>query len=1374
MKKPRSSTAPVHPGLHIRDTVLTPKKISVTAAAKLVGVSRPNLSKFLNGKVTTTPEMAQRIERAFGLPSRELLDMQASFDAAGAASKGAPTTVKAYVPPFLQLRAADIEAWADRTISRFRLAVFLRTLINSSGVGLTKVDFGGNDDAERPGWDGVVEASAGTPWIPEGRSGWEFGVNKNIKKKADGDFAKSVKAHPDKDERQNITFVFVTPRRWHGKKQWIADAIAKNFWKDVVVLDASDLEQWLEQSLVAQTWFANETHHPLSDVRTLDKCWSQWSSVTKPPLSGSLFKPAIAASRRTLESRLTKEPGGPTTIAADSREEALAFLAQAFGHSGSDSLDALRDRVLIFDKAGVLPKLAEGAHNFVAVATSPEVERELAPLTHVTHTIVLVPRNSMSEEPHLVLEPASHESFRAALEEMDFGRDAIQRLDGASGRSLTVLRRQLATVPALKIPEWASDNQKAGALVPFLFAGAWADKNVADQTALSLLSGGTDYPALEKVFQQLTTINDSPVWSIGEARGIISSIDLLFAIAGSITAPDLDRFFSVAEMVLSEDDPTLDIPEDERWWSAAFHGKSREFSSAFRNGIAETLVLLAVHGKHLFLSRLGIDTEQLAARLVRTLLTPLSIRKLEANDRDLRIYAEVSPEEFLSILQRDLNEKEPAVLGLMRPASSEFFGGGPARSGLLWALEGLAWNPKMLSATALILARLAEVEITDNWSNKPIASLEAIFCVWMPQTAASHQERLSVLRLLKERHPQIAWQVCISQLEQGQKLGHYSHKPRFRPDGYGFGEPFATWGPIMDFVRDVVELVLTWPDLSGDMIIDLVGHLHDFSDQDQSRIWSIVETWAASGVSNEEKSKLREKIRVTVLSRRGVMRSKKGGRFASLTATARKVYEALEPSDLLDKHAWLFKEHWVEESADELDQEESDFRAREERIAAQRLDSLREILTQRGTKGVIELCEKGNASWVIGRLLGQELLNSGTFVDIILEALPNSDDPSGGQRKSLIAGLLRSTEEAGSTAMLKAIKRQLTESDFVRVLLLAPYRKLTWGIVSKLTKGNQTHYWANVAPDWIFEDETENREGIERLLEAKRPRAAFAAAHFKQEAVGAKILFRLLEAMATESEERPGHYRLQQHDIETAFGIVNESPDFTLNQKAGLEFAYIDVLSKPWREGERSSIPNLERHVEQHPEFFVQAVVWSYKRNSGVDPEEWRVPSDRLTHYAQKGHKLLDGLKRVPGHDDLGVLDYGRLSKWVQTVSAKCGELSRFEIGNFCIGNLFAHAPVGEDGIWPCEAVRQVVEDIQSDDMESGIHTGLYNLRGVHWRGEGGDQERELADKYRVWAEALQYSHPFVSSKVLMGMVRTYELEASREDTQAGVRRRMR
>jgi hypothetical protein len=68
--------------------------------------------------------------------------------------------VRAYVPLFLAIKANDVETRASHNIpARIRLSVFLGTLVHSTGVGLTKVDFPGNDDAERNGWDGLVGPS---------------------------------------------------------------------------------------------------------------------------------------------------------------------------------------------------------------------------------------------------------------------------------------------------------------------------------------------------------------------------------------------------------------------------------------------------------------------------------------------------------------------------------------------------------------------------------------------------------------------------------------------------------------------------------------------------------------------------------------------------------------------------------------------------------------------------------------------------------------------------------------------------------------------------------------------------------------------------------------------------------------------------------------------------------------------------------------------------------------------------------------------------------------------------------------------------------------------------------------------------------------
>jgi addiction module HigA family antidote len=75
---------PVHPGSVVRHDCLEPLDLSVTAAAKVLGVSRQALNNVVNGKSGISPEMAIRLSKAFGSTPETWLRMQLAFDLAAA------------------------------------------------------------------------------------------------------------------------------------------------------------------------------------------------------------------------------------------------------------------------------------------------------------------------------------------------------------------------------------------------------------------------------------------------------------------------------------------------------------------------------------------------------------------------------------------------------------------------------------------------------------------------------------------------------------------------------------------------------------------------------------------------------------------------------------------------------------------------------------------------------------------------------------------------------------------------------------------------------------------------------------------------------------------------------------------------------------------------------------------------------------------------------------------------------------------------------------------------------------------------------------------------------------------------------------------
>jgi addiction module HigA family antidote len=71
---------PPHPGEHVRANCLEPLGLSITAAAKALGVARKTLSELVNGRSGISPEMAIRLQMAFGSSARHWMQLQLNYD----------------------------------------------------------------------------------------------------------------------------------------------------------------------------------------------------------------------------------------------------------------------------------------------------------------------------------------------------------------------------------------------------------------------------------------------------------------------------------------------------------------------------------------------------------------------------------------------------------------------------------------------------------------------------------------------------------------------------------------------------------------------------------------------------------------------------------------------------------------------------------------------------------------------------------------------------------------------------------------------------------------------------------------------------------------------------------------------------------------------------------------------------------------------------------------------------------------------------------------------------------------------------------------------------------------------------------------------
>ena len=1357
----QDSEGPVHPGAFIKAHVI-PSDMSVTDAAKRLGVSRPALSNLLNGRCSLSPRMAVRLEKTFGFDRQKLLDLQVAGEQRALREEGKSIAVPTFVPDFLpgKIKAKDIEAWSENIQSRHTLAVLLRKLVNSTGHDLRRVDFPGYENAQRRGWDGYVEAGSATPWIPQGNSGWEFGVNQDPRRKAENDYVNRTRSRSiSPAERRECTFVFVTPRDWPGKTEWTKGKNQAGVWKEVRAYDASDLEQWLEGSVCAQLWLAEELNPvPVNGLETVDKFWQRWSAASNPTIDPVIFEPAIIAYLTKFKDWLNEQGGRPFVVAADSKSEAIAFLARLFQDSDLDP--KLGDLAAVFESAQTLRLLAASPSPFIPIVCSKEAERELtATVCRRLNCIAVRSRNDIiNVQPDITLDLLNRESFTRALTAMGIEGDEADRLEKESGRSPTILRRRLSQTGAIKTPQWAEDANIARDLMPMAFVGAWKTNSEADRELITCLADRS-YEEIEQGITSLLRFDDSPVWSTGEYRGVASKIDALFAIAWQVTEKDLRDFFLLAEYVLSEIDPALDLPEGDRW-AAELYNKVRDHSAAMRDGVCETLVILAVHGNNLFQRRFGLNIEAEVSSLVQRLLTPLTLDKLLSYNRDLPRYAEAAPDTFLQVLEDDLQKSEPVVLGLLKPAKSLF--GGCPRTGLLWALECLAW--KNLERVTSILARLSKTKIDDNWANKPIRSLGAIYRSWMPQTAAPLPERLQALEMLTKQSPDIGWQICMGELNTGTRFGDYSYRPRLRSDASGAGQPVTQRQERIKFIRRACELALAWPEHDQKTLMDLVERVRVIPETCQKRVWGLIDNWADSKASEHAKAELANQIRLFAFTRLGQARRLND----NTKERARQAYEKLQARDTVIRHVWLFASYWVEIPSDGGEEKELNITKQEEVTREHRAAAMKEIWKKRRFEGVKALLSGGGIPHIVGGVLPLSITSVKTQVDFLRDCLAVTGD-LGGQFDDCIRGFLQSLDAKRCDKILSTVAKELDTEQMVRLFRCAPFGHSTWRLLDNHDEKTREHYWREVVPYRNFYSDTDLTELIDRLLQVRRPRAAFHTVQLDWPQVETSSLKRLLIDAATVYDEPADYYQLEAYYISKALSELESRTSVSLDEMAQFEFRYAGAFLYS-----EYGFPNLGRRIAESPLIFVQLLALLYKRSDeGQDPPEWHIqdPEQRSRTTATVMH-LLDQLHCLPGTRTDGRLDTDALLDWMIDVRRLSAEYGRAGIGEERIGGLLSKAPAEEDGTWPCRPVCEVLQRVGTPDIRTGFAIGVCNQRGAHFREEGGGQERELAAYYRERADQCAVDYPFVKT-VIESIARNFDQESQWYDEEDNIRKRL-
>lgn len=1259
----------------------------------------------------------------------------------------------------MRITATQINDWAKSIEARGSLPKLVRRLIHSVGSPL-KASFPAGDSTNMSGWDGELEMESGNAWVPNESSFWEFSCNVNVSTKANSDYNKRTKETP-KETRLTSTFLFVTARRWGTKTRWAQLKNERNEWGNVRAYDADDLEQWLEQSSAVALRFAEELGLIGQGVESIFRYWEGWSQQSEPTILANAFLVDREKTRERLIDNLRQkiQNGEPESysIRADSVDEATAFVCASL----LDNPDLFTNSLVVTEVGG-WRYVEQNPSLKIAIAAKPEVAERP---TRRNGLVVIIPYaagdmggcNGITGQEcisDLKLERPRIYEFKKALESIGLDEGDASRLALSTGRSWSVFRRNRAINPALRRPVWL-DAPQARVLSTLCLLGGWSG-NSTDLDIAAYLAN-RPYEDVERDLRYLSHVNDSPVLEIGPAWKAKSPLELLNLFGGQITRDELERFFNVARQILIASDPVLELPEEERY-AAQIHGKARPQSDFLIRSVCDTLIKLAVMGVHIPNLR-SEDIDGRISSFVRELLLNADEIRWLSLSSFLPSLAESAPDAFLNSAEISLSLPGKPITRLLRETnSSGFFGGRCWHAGLLWALETLAWSPEFLARVMLLLSQLAHVEIKGNWGNTPKGTLFDIFRSWFPQTAANIEQRISMLDLLIQRDSEVAFDLLNHLVHVGHDTATPIARPKWRDYDVGAGHG-ATGDEQWKMLIAAADRLITCSKGNPYSIATLIEKLHSF---DKGRIDAtlvLIGEFAEQNVPDGDKEIIRVALRKEIHWQRNFGEIK-GRALDNNLRPLEDLYEKLLPNDILIRYRWLFTDGWV--VLPEWDRD-NDYNKKAEQRESLRINALQEILTERGFRGVEELILACPNQSCIGYIIPKLDLKIDDLAGWITEKW--NDQTLYNSFKITIAGLLHALKSPYSEELVMSVlnlskKYEWNAEQTAGFLVLGRTEWVIWEIVKSFGPEIEKVYWEKVIPDYGLQDNKVDFEFVlHRLLLAGRPRTALQICQTEIKSMDANLLAEILEQVLYQEESNGP--RLDSWHISEALKYLEESGVIERNRLIRLEFALIPALG--FEEEKHAHV--LYEAIMNDPKLFTELVCILYKPENS---ERGETVSETVKWAWRNAWNILRHCKRLPGTQHDGTISEQSFFKFIEEARELCKEADILTGCDTRLGEILAHAPVGEDGIWPFKPVIEILERPESENIRQSFRTGVFNKRGIFWRspGEGGNQERNLASRYDKYAQALNTSYPTVAA-LLRSIARGYERDGRREDVEA-------
>lgn len=1223
------------------------------------------------------------------------------------------------------ITSTNIVDWSGSREFEGQLPEIIRKLIIGSLEKFPHLSIPSGDSIYKPGWDGQCETEESCKYVPSGKSFWEFGRDKKYKAKCSREYTKRTKQTSSKIRKQS-TFVFVTPRRWDStplKEKWIENALKKKEWRDIRILDADDLESWLDYTPGVSAWLANEKKLFSAGVEAIEDFWDKFIVSNKLP-ECTIISGRTDSSKEI--QRFLKGKFGCLEVQSSSKAEAIAFTIAAAISEGEVFKQLFFNRSIIVDNKQTLKHLT-AIHSNLNIIYNSDFEESLHDADAKSNYLIQPLSFRVNSSGVSIPLPKSSD-FIKSLEDAGYNYQEASRISKECGRSFSVLNRILSKTPGRV--QW-NQGHNVLELLPLLFVQKFDDSKPGDREIVEELSGKEFWKSCEDL-KKWSLVSDRPVYQLSSHWRAVSPFDLLHVISKNITTNHLIQFEKVFEKVLNEINPALEL-EPKMRYAAAIFGKESKYSKILKEGLCQTLGLLAVYGESSGINT-SYNVQQWADSIVTKLLSQKEISFWLSIEGRLTLLAEASPTSFLSALE-ELIKKEPSVISSMFSDKDFDLFTPNYHTHILWALEGLAWDPQYLSRVALILSNLTLLGKGVKISNTPLNSLRSIFLLWLPQTFATLEARKKVIETLIKRNKDMAFTLLQSIAPKNTgDTGHHSHRQTLRLRDY-VNPPvtYKEWHEGISFVREKLIQVASnecskW--------VDLIELIDDFTNTDREEL--INGLTSQSSFSGDIRL-LREKLQSFIHKHETYSDQKWSLKPFELTKL-QALYEKITSSDI-DRYYWYFNVDTIDSYRSKGDSYEELLRKTEDK----RKNLISSIYKSNGLNGIIELARRVEKAWIVGYLLAEIDFNE---ADRVIELVSDENERIKSMSMGFVYNKSMQLDFNWIESQVQKIKQKNSVSLITSFFLSLKPTGEVWNLLAETSDEANSEYWkkASFYHQSFKDDLTNFIRCLKTLQYFGRYTTCINLIYYEKERVPISLIIAGLEGLATSQVEEKEEIHLRSYAIQELFKYLdNQNADH--EKMKVLEWYYLPILNDGHND---RPIKYLNRALEESPTFFAEVVSWLYKPENNSIEEIRDLSETFIRNRARNADELLDSWNYLPGETTGGLFNGQILRDWIQKSLLECKKLNRGNRGSYTIGKLMGIARERSSG-WPQSELCEIIEEFDNDELNQGFVTGAINGSRVRtsFRPAGGNEERTQASYYQSLSLSLADQYPIVAKLLL-------------------------